>query len=187
MESLTTVKMEKGWSLSPEKNNNIMKQYLLGFIIIFTLCLFSCNQKKQKEIYSEDTSTPLANYETWADTIIYEVLVNNPDSSDEWQGKKIKYLNRKKMVDDIFASIYNGKKKAYNYYTNQEMNIAAIKELEDDYKREDVGKVQFTESWFYNTQTGIMQKKIYNILIAYTLYSYDNKIRGYKAAFYVKN
>ncbi len=169
-------------------NKLTISKYTLSIIILGILAFTGgCKQKEQKHILQQEPFNTLSNYETWADTIIYDILVHNPDSTDEWQSHKIKYLDRKKMVDDIFTSVYSGKKKAYNYYTNQVMDISDIKELEENYKREDVGKVQFTESWYYNKETGVMQKKIHNILIAYTLYTYDNKIRGYKAAFYIKN
>ncbi len=165
-----------------------MKQCLFGLLIIYSIFLVqSCKHNEQKFATNNQSAQYDKNYEIWADTIIYDVVIHNTDSTDEWQSHKIKDLNRKKMIDDIFSSVYSGQKKAYNYYTNKAMDIDDIKILEENNKRENVGKVQFSETWYYNAKTGAMEKKIYNILIAYELYNSNNELRGYKAAFYVKN
>ncbi len=157
----------------------------LLFLSCFTIFLFSCQPKTNKD-YTQQASDD-KDYEVWADTIIYEVLIHNPDSLDEWQSHKIKYLNHKKMVNDIFNSVYAGKKTAYNYYTNEAMSIEDVNQLEETYKRTDIGKLQFSEIWLYNQKNAHLKKEIHSILVAYTLYDSSNKIRGYKAAFYLKN
>ncbi len=158
---------------------------LLPTILIIIFITVACNHKTEKQI---ECITPNSNnLELWADTIIYDVLIVNPDSTDDWQEQKLKYLNQKKLVDDLFESIYSGQKKAYNYYTNSEYSIQDIKEFEKDYSRGDIGKIQFSESWLYDKKSGKYIKQVYSILVAYTLYDSSNNIRGYKAGFYIKN
>ncbi len=158
---------------------------LLPTILFFIFIAVACNHKTEKQI--KYTTPNYDNLELWADTIVYDVLIMNPDSTDDWQEQKLKYLNHEKLVNDVFESIYSGQKKAYNYYTNSEYSIQDIKEFEKEYSRSDIGKIQFTESWLYDKKSGTHIKQVHSILIAYTLYDSSNNIRGYKAGFYIKN
>lgn len=152
-----------------------------GIFAVLLLCLLGCEGKKS-EVSSTDLKTTV-----WADTIIYDVLISNPDPLDEWATTKVKDVRHKKMVDDLFDMIYSGKKKAYHYYTNKELTIADIKEMEADerFTRDRVGKLQFTETWRYDHNNDELKKQIHSILLAYELYNDSNQIRGYKAAFYL--
>ncbi len=163
-----------------------MKSILPAILIIF-LFTISCQNKKNNNNTSNNITPLNKNLELWADTIIYDVLILNPDSTDEWQEQKIKRLNHKKLVDDLFKSVYSGKKTAYNYYTNEPYSINDIKEFEKVYPRKDIGKLQFEECWKYDQNSGNIEKKVYSILVAYTLYKSSGEIRGYKAGFYLKN
>ncbi|SMO86426.1 hypothetical protein SAMN06265379_110138 [Saccharicrinis carchari] len=149
---------------------------------VLLLCLLGCEDKKQ-EVSSGDMNST-----AWADTIIYEVLISNPNPLDEWATTKVKDVQHKKMVDDLFDMIYSGKKKAYHYYTNKALSIEDIKAMEADerYTRNRIGKLQFTETWRYNKNNLILKKQIHSILLAYELYNEANELRGYKAAFYIK-
>lgn len=154
----------------------------LGIFVVLLLCLLGCKYSKTGKKKVDANST------VWADTIIYDVLINNPDSVDEWATTKVKDVRHKKMVDDLYDLVYSGKKKAYHYYTNKELSIADIKEMEADerFTRNRVGKLQFTETWLYDKNTTELKKQIHSILLAYELYNDSNQLRGYKAAFYLK-
>ena len=153
-----------------------------GIITLLLLCLLGCEDNRPAKAKVD------ANITVWADTIIYDVLISNPDALDEWATTKVKDVRHKKMVDDLFDMIYSGKKKVYDYYTNEEMSIADIKEMEADerFPRNRVGKLQFTETWLYDKNTSELKKQIHSILLAYELYNDSNQLRGYKAAFYLK-
>ncbi|MCW3788381.1 hypothetical protein [Plebeiibacterium sediminum] len=158
---------------------------ILPTILLIIFTAIACNHNTEKQIvYTAPSSN---NLELWADTIIYDVLISNPDSTDDWQEQKLKHLDHKKIVDDLFESIYSGQKKAYNYYTNSEYSIEDIKEFEEDYPRSNIGKLQFSESWLYDKTLGKHIKQVHSILVAYTLYDSSNNIRGYKAGFFIKN
>lgn len=154
----------------------------LGMFTLLVLCSLGCKDSKTGLTKLD------ANATVWADTIIYDVLISNPDSLDEWAATKVKDVRHKKMVDDLYDLVYSGKKKAYHYYTNKELSIADIKEMEADerFPRNRVGKLQFTETWHYDKNTTELKKQIHSILLAYELYNDSNQIRGYKAAFYIK-
>lgn len=155
----------------------------LGIFVVLLLFLLGCKDSKTGKTKVDANST------VWADTIIYDVLISNPDSLDEWARTKVKNVRHEKMVDDLFELVYSGKSKAYHYYTNKELSIADIKEMEADerFPRNRVGKLQFTETWLYDKNTTELKKQIHSILLAYELYNDLNRLRGYKAAFYIKS
>lgn len=171
----------RGILLIVNEMNTAFKLFvLLGILIIG---LVGCENNK--------STLPVNNTEmqVWADTIIYDVLISNPDSLLEWESAKVKNVRHKKLVDDLFEMIYTGKKKAYHYYTNKPLSVADIKELEADAKfgRDKVGKLQFTETWLFDKNAQEIKKQIHNILLAYEIYGESNTLRGYKAAFYLKD
>ncbi|WP_139314797.1 hypothetical protein [Saccharicrinis aurantiacus] len=162
-----------------------MRYCLLGLLLL-VIVISSCNQ--QPELNSDKVLLPEHNV-VWADTIIYEVLLTNPDELNEWETTKLQGVNSKKIVDDLFKMVYDGEKKAYNYYTNEELSIKQVEEIErrDDYSRDKLGKLQFTETWEMDLANKKMDKKVLSILLAYELYNDSNELRGYKAAFYLKD
>lgn len=162
-----------------------MNTYLkvLTIFILSALSFWSCKERKSSA--SMDITD---NMTVWADTIIYEILISNPDTLNEWETTKLKYLNHQKLIDNLFEMIYTGKKKAYHYYTNKPMDISAIKDLENNgtFTRDKIGKLQFTETWIFNKELQSFKKQIHSILLAYEIYDDHNNLRGYKAAFYLK-
>ncbi len=163
-----------------------MKVLYTFSIIVFIIFLDSCNQKKTNErIVQNDFNCT----QIWADTIIYEVLINNPDTINKWENRKVKSVRKKKIVDDLFSMVYNGTKIPYHYYTKKPLSIEDIKELEseEEFSRDKVGKLQFTECWKYDSINNRMQKVVLNILLTYEKYGSSGNLRGYKAAFYLKD
>lgn len=153
-------------------------------LILSVLVIASCDNKETTSNKDLGNSTMT----TWADTIIYEVMIHNSDTLDQWESTKIKNVHTKQIVDDCFNMIYSGNKKAYDYYTHEPISINEVKELEarNDFSRDKIGKLQFTETWRYNNSLNQLQKQVHNILIAYEVYDDQGNLRGYKAAFYLK-
>jgi len=147
------------------------------------ICLVGCENK--------EASTHISNNQlkVWADTITYDVLIHNPDSLNNWESNKVKHVKQKELVNDLFELIYSGKKKAYHYYTNEKLSTSDIKELEQDprFDRDKVGKLQFKETWLFSQNYSDIHKEIHEILLAYEIYDDSGNLRGYKAAFYLKD
>ncbi len=163
-----------------------MKNIVYGFIYLSIILLSQSCNSHQKNKDDLDTSFD-SHLTTWADTIIYEVMISNPDTTNKWESQKLKDVSNKNIVDDIFDMVYNNDKVAYNYYTHQPMSIKDIEQLEknDNFSRDKIGKLQFTEVWKMDKANQILHKKVLSILIAYELYNADGDLRGYKAAFYI--
>ena len=123
-----------------------------------------------------------------ADTIIYSVVIKNPDPLDEWTDKCLSQLKRPQFVDRLFDAVYSHKARAYSYSTHKPLSVSDIKEIEnsEEFSRDKVAKLQFWETWHFDEQTQAMHKKVQAILLAYEILSEEGELRGYKAAFYIK-
>ncbi len=161
-----------------------MKNKYILFSVILSGVFFSCNQKdievKKVDIGREN------NFSVIADTIINDVLIQNPDSN-EWTDYCLRNLKKDVLVEEIFNSIYNGKLVPYEFFQDVPLEINDIKSLENDpeFSRDRIAKVQFEEAWFFDTENHIMVKKVYSIMLAYEVYNQEGEIKGYKPAFKV--
>ncbi len=164
------------------------KNILLALIVIF----FACNpeeqnENKQNEEFGTTTeiNTELLNANNSAsviaDSIMYITNVINPDPVEEYYmkdwlgGAKIEIL-----ANHIFKAVYDGKLKAYNYITGEEMTIEQIKELDEEYKREHIGQILFTEDWYFDQNELKMYKQVNSIMLAYFKYDEEGNIFGNK-------
>ena len=123
-----------------------------------------------------------------ADTISYPVVIKNPDTTDTWTTECLRPLDRQKLVDAVFEAVYSNNAQAYNYFSNEPMSVKEVQALEatDEFSRENVGKLQFWESWYFDEKQQIFTKKTHKILVAYEVFTDDGELRNYKAAFYIK-
>lgn len=119
-----------------------------------------------------------------ADTITYDVIIKNPNPDDKWTAKCLKQLHRKALIDSIFSMIYDGKAKAYDYDTGKLLSPEEIRKRENKtFKREDIGKIQFTEQWYLDEATESMQKKVLSMILGYEKYNNDGTLIGYLPVF----
>lgn len=165
-----------------------MKKIQFGIITIAALILFSfaCTKDTSK---SQSGTKPesTANYTTIADTIIYDVVIKNPDINDKWTEQCLSKLEKDILVDRIFESIYNKDLIPYDFFEGKELSINEIKELEkkEEFSREQIAKVQFEEIWYFDENNLKMTKEVYSIMLAYEIYNSFGEIKGYKPAFKV--
>lgn len=155
---------------------------VLAIILLIAIVASCTPDGKQRQSASMDEKYLIA------DTIAYPVRIKNINPDDEWADVRLKKLNRKKLVDDIFKSIYDGKATAYNYLTDKAYQIQDIKEMEgrDDFTRDNVVELEFREIWWYNGDKSIFKKKVISILVAYAVFEEGGNLRSMKAGFYIK-
>ncbi len=160
-------------------------------VVICYLSLAGCLNEKSGEPGRKpaDTTDMSINFsgKQIAAPIIYEVLVKNPDADDEWGSEKLENLKTEVLIEAVFSAVYSKKADAFNYHTDEKMSIEDIKYLEsqEDFKRQNIGKIQFEEDWYFDTKNLIMGKKVHSILLAYEVYDSFNQVIGYKAGFVV--
>jgi len=123
-----------------------------------------------------------------ADTIIYQVIISNPNSEDTWTTSCLRGLNRKSLVDSIFSMVYSGRLTAVNRETHEKLTIKQLKDMEkaDRFSRDKIGMIQFTEAWYLDPATRAMTKKVLAMDLGYNYYSSEGDIVGYKSLFRVE-
>ena len=169
-----------------------MKGFVKTIFLVSLIVLFMGCKQKNRTTPSEhptqetidSTSEP---HIIVADTISYGVEVKSKDTSNTWQKKWLRGLKREKLVDLIFENIYAGNLQPYSYFDEQPLSKKDIKKLEKtpSFDRSKIGKIQFTEIWYFNPEKLTMTKDVHAMMLAYERYNTDGSFRGYKPAFKV--
>lgn len=146
-------------------------------LIISGLLLWGCSNPTPKS--SKYTGSCVAN------PIIYEVIVNNPNPDDEWKHECLGHTDINKMVSDIVERVITQKLKAYDYYDNHILSTKELNQLMEDGFQKRIGKLQFTERWYWDAKQLKLQKKVERIMLGYEIYDDKGEVKGYKAGFMV--
>ena len=151
----------------------------IGTLSILIGTLNSCNQNNPKQEVSNVTtkSDSLAkgkvesteSFVILADTITYDVNVYNVNPEDPYTERFLKNVKPEILINSMFDAVYSGKLKAYDIFTNKELPISRIKEIEKTkgFSRSKIGKIQFTESWQMNPGSLEIQKKVIAMAFGY--------------------
>ena len=164
-----------------------------GDFILIVLCIniaLSCCPEKAKEevknqpVYSSMVSDNL-NGMMVADTIIYDVIIKNPNPYDSWTDECLKHLNKNQFVDILFESVYKENAIAYDVLSGNIITPDELKKFErkKDFNRDKIGKIQFTESWFYDDSLRSMSKKVLSVSLGYEIFDDQGSLIGHKPAF----
>ncbi len=165
------------------------KQIILTLTIVALTLSLACNkQKKQATTYT--VTPPDSTAILVADSIIYSVVIKNPDSLDAWKDYTLRHLDREKMIKLIFQSVYDKKLTAYSYKDwlyNEKVIIPpdSIKRWEKQIGIDRIGKVEFVERWFYSPETNTFYKQVLEMTFGYELYYPNGEVRGYAPVFKV--
>ncbi len=158
---------------------------ILLIISLFTGCKNSSSTKElsKKKLYTNNLDEN--NAFVIADTIIYDVIIKNLDADDQWTDFCLSKLKKDALVDIVFNAVYSGKAKAFHYYDNTPITISQIKELEkeDDFSRDKIAKIQFTEEWLFDEINLKMSKRITSVMLGYEVYDHNGNVKGYKPTF----
>jgi hypothetical protein len=167
-----------------------MKKRIFYSFIVISIIISAC--KSEKSNADEETSTLKevnsqvlisGNQATKvADSIMYISTVKNvnPEEAyymDRWLGG----ANVQKLAELIFTAVYEGKLKAYNYMSGNEMSIDDVKSLENEWKRENIGQILFTEDWFFDSNTLKMYKQVNSVMLAYFRFNEEGELIGNQA------
>ena len=166
------------------------KTGVLTLIILCIIIALSCCPEKVKEEVSNQPVDISAVFENLngilvADTIIYDVIIKNPNPDDKWTDACLKNLNKEQFVNLLFESVYNEQATAYEIFSDKIITPNELRKLEKnkDFDREKIGKIQFTESWFYNDSLRSMSKKIISFSLGYEILDERGNLIGHKPAF----
>jgi len=174
------------------KKNKLMKVKMF-FLIVLSFVIFSCNKNsssKNRPLYPKTGnyySTANTNESIkFADPIIYDVVVKNSDSLDEWKEFCLKNTDVNALEKTIFNAVYQGKLISYYYRSDDSiLPIDSIKKMELDFASDKFGKIQFNEEWYFDENNLEFYKKINSLTFGYELVNDLGEIYGYKPAFKV--
>jgi hypothetical protein len=168
-----------------------MKNRILwvNWAIFIMIIAVSCNHKSENsQIIRNNVSFESLDMKSYADTIVCDMVVKNPDKEDLWTEQCLSQLKRQALTDSIFADIYSGQLIATEYQTNKVLSVKEVKRIEETpgYKRDIVGKYQFRESWQYDKKNHVLIKKVHSIVFGYETYDEQGFVKGYKPLFKVE-
>jgi hypothetical protein len=164
-----------------------------GILSLITSCIIvamSCCPEKAKDDVSIQRVFKTADYGDHTelmivDTIIYDVIIKNPNPYDTWTDECLKHLNKEQFVDLLFESVYKNQATAYDVLSQNIITSVQLKKLEHkkDFDRDKIGKIQFTESWFYNDSLRTMSKRVISVSLGYEIFDDKGELIGHKPAF----
>lgn len=150
-------------------------KYLIFLILLSGFV--SCNTSNNKVLADSKVLV--------ADNIVYDVVIKVPDLENSWEVEKLEGYFGEKMVSEIFNAVYTEKITAYDYHTGKKLSPDEIRktELEPGFDRNNLGKIEFTEKWYYDPVAMKLEKEITSMVLGYENRTINGILIGYKAAF----
>lgn len=158
-------------------------------IISVALLFAACNPSNNKSDIAAGNYEQIDGFTIYADTIVYDILIKNPNPEDRWATACLKNLKRSSFVDSIFEIAYSGDVLVTDYFTNDEISPSQLRKLEKrpERGRNAIGKIQFTERWLLNAENGVFKKDVLQIVLGYEIISTNTgEVRGYEPAFRIE-
>lgn len=181
---------------------NILTILLLASCIFITSCTTNSNNTNNNQdstqIVKEEISQPafVPETETYynidsaalliSNPISYDVTVKNYKTDDDWEAERLSKTNLKVLVNALFQAVYKGRLTPYDWVSEQPMPIDSVKSWDKHHKRDEIGKIMFTEDWYFSEKTLTMTKKITGITLAYGRINKSIGEISFYPIFYVK-
>jgi hypothetical protein len=165
-----------------------VKPLITASFILTTMLILSCRHK-------ETGMSALPEYRSATDSgvdgtvfahrIIQDIIIKNNNPDDTWAEECLKGMQRKALVDSLFSMVYSQKAIAYDFDTNEKLTLKQVKKIEkkEGYSRDKIGKIQFIESWYLNTDNATMTKRVESLVLGYETYDNQGEFRGYLPVF----
>lgn len=120
-----------------------------------------------------------------ASDIVTEVIIRPDPEGDPWEIEKVAGYEGDLLVANIFSRIYDGTLTVYDYHSGEALSAADVKKIESEFSddRIRIGKLSFTEDWYYNPAENSLHKKAKSVTFGYELYNNLGKVYAYRAAF----
>lgn len=120
-----------------------------------------------------------------ATDIVTEIVIRPDPEGDPWETEKVAGYKGDVMVEGIFKRIYEGSFTVYDYHSGEPLKAADVKKIEEEFNndRSKIGKLSFTEDWYYYPAENRVEKKTKSVTFGYELYNNLGKVFAYKAAF----
>lgn len=123
-----------------------------------------------------------------ANPISYDVTTKCYITDDDgWDAERVANTNTVAIANAIFQAVYKGRLTPYDYFSEQPMPIDSVKAVEKRFTRKQIGKIMFTEKWYFSEATLTFTKKVETVTLGYELLDKQSgELHGFKPAFIVK-
>lgn len=162
-----------------------MKRTII-LLLLITL-ITSCNERRseQKTISAPLTEDIPEGAVLIARDIVTDVIIRPDPDGDPWEIEKVAGYNGEAMVNGIFERVYDGTLTVYDYHSGEVLTANDVKKIEAEFKndRTKIGKLSFTEDWYYLPATNKLEKRARSVVFGYELYNNLGKVYAYRAAF----
>ncbi len=117
--------------------------------------------------------------------IVTEVITRPDPEGDPWETEKVEGYRGEPMVDAIFDRIYRGSLTVCDYHSGEPLTPAEVRAIEKEFgsDRSKIGKLSFTEEWYYYPALNRLEKRVRSVTFGYELLNNQGKVYGYRAAF----
>jgi hypothetical protein len=162
-----------------------MRHFSISLIMIMLLASCGGRRDKEKEAATPVTKAMPADAILIATDIVTEIVVHPDPDGDPWEAEKVAGYRGDEFVNNIFSRIYDGTLTVYDYHSGEALNASDVRKLEDEFSgdRSKIGKLSFTEDWYYIPALNSLQKKTKSVTFGYELYNNLGKVYAYRAAF----
>lgn len=121
-----------------------------------------------------------------ADSVLYDVLLINPDTTDQWASYCLRKLDVATLADQVFEAVYAGRLQAYQYVSDEPLTIDQVRQIEAQpgNERTRIAKIQFEEQWHFDPQQTQFIKRVVGLMLAYEIKADEGRFRaGIKVRF----
>lgn len=120
-----------------------------------------------------------------ASDMVTEVIVHPDPDGDPWETEKVEGYRGDEFINGIFSRIYDGTLTVYDYHSGEALDASDVRKIEKEYDddRSKIGKLSFTEDWYYSPSSNSLLKRTKSVTFGYELYNNAGKVYAYKAAF----
>ena len=117
--------------------------------------------------------------------IVSEVIIRPDPEGDPWEVEKVAGYQGDAFIDSIFGRIYDGTITVYDYHSGELLTADDVRKIEREFDndRTQIGKLSFTEDWYYYPSSNSVEKKASSVTVGYNLYNNTGKVYAYRAAF----
>jgi hypothetical protein len=159
--------------------------FLIIGLVALIATIISCNNDKPN--ISTLTKQNPEGSAILIDSLVYGISTHPSENIDPYENEAFKSFLQDKLINHIFEQIYSGKIKAFDFFTDKELTIKEVKELEkkQGFSRSKVGKVQFDEQWYFD-KNGVLNKRVNSMTFGVESYSNTGNFVDYNALFKIK-
>jgi hypothetical protein len=167
-------------------------------LLLLIMLIMSCNERgrdSKRDAASEPAGNVFPNIPVSdslpdgailiAGDVVTEVIIKPDPEGDPWETEKVAGYRGADFVDNIFERIYAGTITVYDYHSGEALSADDVRKIEDDFggDRSLIGKLSFTEDWYYFPSANMLQKRAKSVTFGYELYNNLGKVYAYRAAF----